>query len=89
MGQGDGVSGPKWCDKRTVPMSQDDWRCLVMPRTVLEMFDIPESIFPSFEDMLSDDLFGIKGIWQLSYRDLRTKNITISNEGDLSQFTFN
>ena len=89
MGQGDGVSGPKWCDKRTVPMSQDDWRCLVMPRTVLEMFDIPESIFPSFVDMLSDDLFGIKGIWQLSYRDLRTKNITISNEGDLSQFTFN
>ena len=61
-----------------------------MPKSVIEMFDIPEVLEPSFVDLLSDDeLFGIKGIWQLSYRDLRTKRIAISNEGDLSRFTFN
>lgn len=37
-----------------------------MPRTVLEMFDVPETISSSFVDMLSDDLFRINGIWQLS-----------------------
>ena len=57
---------------------------------VIEMFTIPEALEPSFVDMLSDeDLFGIKGIWQLSYRDLRTRRITIGDENDLSQFTFN
>ncbi|MBR5348231.1 MAG: hypothetical protein IK125_03265 [Lachnospiraceae bacterium] len=61
-----------------------------MPRSVLEMFDIPETLELSFVDSLSDDdLFGIKGIWQLSYRDLRTKKITINNAGELAQFTFN
>ena len=61
-----------------------------MPKTVIEMFTIPEALEPSFVDMLSDeDLFGIKGIWQLSYRDLRTRRITIGDENDLSQFTFN
>lgn len=61
-----------------------------MPGTVVEMFDLPETLESSFVDMLpDDDLFGIKGIWQLAYRDLRTKRIAIAKEGELSQFTFN
>ena len=33
-----------------------------MPGSVIEMFDIPEVLEPSFVDLLSDDeLFGIKG----------------------------
>ena len=61
-----------------------------MPRSVLEMFDLPETLEPSFVDSLSnDDLFGIKGIWQLSYRDLRAERITINNTVELSRFTFN
>ena len=61
-----------------------------MPRSVLEMFDLPKTLEPSFVDSLSnDDLFGIKGIWQLSYRDLRAERITINNADELSRFTFN
>lgn len=61
-----------------------------MPRTVTEMFAVPKVIDNIFINQLSnDDLFGIAGIWQLSYRDLRDKKVQIGSESELSSFTFN
>lgn len=61
-----------------------------MARRVVEMYELPKRIDTEFFDSLpEEERFGRLGIWELAYRDLRNHEVTLAEEADLWQLTFN